>query len=90
MYDCRRRIKTEEKAKVVAAGWGTYLNAALTAFSSKGDLNKSFWENIHFGKVVVWCGVNRMIIHFYKASIPPSKTALAFILFILFFKSFWV
>ena len=27
----RRRINTEEKAKVVAAaGWGTYLNAALT------------------------------------------------------------
>ena len=25
-----RRIKTEEKAKVVAAVWGTYLNAALT------------------------------------------------------------
>ena len=26
----KRRIKTEEKAKVVAVGWGTYLNAALT------------------------------------------------------------
>ena len=26
----RRRIKTEEKAKVVGVGWGTYLNAALT------------------------------------------------------------
>ena len=26
----RRRIKTEEKAKVVAVVWGTYLNAALT------------------------------------------------------------
>ena len=25
-----RSIKTEEKAKVVAAGWGMYLNAALT------------------------------------------------------------
>ena len=26
----RRRIKTEEKPKVVAVEWGTYLNAALT------------------------------------------------------------
>ena len=26
----RRRIKPEEKAKVVAVGWGTYLNAVLT------------------------------------------------------------
>ena len=26
----RRRIKTEEKAKVVGVGWGTYLNTALT------------------------------------------------------------
>ena len=26
----RRRIKTEEKAKVVAVVWGTYLNTALT------------------------------------------------------------
>ena len=26
--------------------------------------NKSFWENIHFGKVVVWYGVYWMNIHF--------------------------
>ena len=26
----RRRIKTDEKAKVVTVVWGTYLNAALT------------------------------------------------------------
>ena len=26
----RSRIKTEEKAKVIAVIWGTYLNAALT------------------------------------------------------------
>ena len=29
-YTHRRGIKTEEKAKVVAVGWGAYLNAALT------------------------------------------------------------
>ena len=53
-------------------------------FSSKDDLNKSFWENIHFGRVVVWYSVNQIIIHFFKASIPPSTL----FLFILFFKIF--
>ena len=34
---------------VVTVGWGTYLNAAPNIYSSsKDDLNKSFWENIHF------------------------------------------
>ena len=31
-HNHRRRIKTEEKAKVVAAVWGTYLNATLTIY----------------------------------------------------------
>ena len=35
-------------------------------------MNTSFWENIHFGRVVICFGVNRMIIHFSKASDPPS------------------
>ena len=33
---------------------------------------KSFWKNIHFGRVVIWCGMKRMIIHFSKASVTPS------------------
>ena len=33
---------------------------------------KSFWKNIHFGKMVVWCGLNWKIIHFSKASIMTS------------------
>ena len=37
------------------------------------DLKKSVWENIHFGKVVAWYGVNRMTIHFSKVSISPSR-----------------
>ena len=41
--------------------------------SSKDDLNKSFLESIHFGWLVVWYGVNRVIIHFSEASIPPSS-----------------
>ena len=41
-------------------------------FSSKDNLKKLFWKNIHFERRAVWCGVNRMIIHFSEASIPPS------------------
>ena len=47
-----RRINTEGKAKIVAAGGETYLNTSLT----KDDLKSSFRENNHFGRVVVWCG----------------------------------
>ena len=39
----------------------------------KDDLKQSFLENIHFGWVVVWYSVNRMIIHFFKSYIPPSS-----------------
>ena len=54
---------------------GTNLNAALGCF----------WENIHFGRVVVWYAVNPMIIHISKASIPPSSHYSIY----LFFKSSW-
>ena len=50
-----RRIKTEDKAMVVAVGQGMY-----QPFSSKDDLNNSFWENIHFGRVVVWYGIGQL------------------------------
>ena len=33
-----------------------------------------FWMNIHFGRAVVWCGVNLMIIYFFKASISLSTS----------------
>ena len=36
-------------------------------------MKKSVWVNIHLGMVVVWCGVNQMIIHFFKASILPGS-----------------
>ena len=39
--------------------------------SNKDGLNSSFWENIHFGRVVVWYGacevVNQMNINFFQA-----------------------
>ena len=28
---------------------------------------KVFGKNIHFGRAVVWCGVNRKIIHFFRS-----------------------
>ena len=40
--------------------------------TSKDELKKSFQKNIHFGRVVVWCDENQMIIHFSEASIVPS------------------
>ena len=43
----------------------------MPPFSSKYDLNKSFWENIHYGRVVVWYGV----IHFFQ-SIHSAKLPL--------------
>ena len=42
---------------------------ATLLLNSKEHLNKRFWENIHFGRVMVWYGANQMIIHFSKASI---------------------
>ena len=41
-------------------------------FGGKDDLKTSFWMNILFGRVVVGCGVNQMIIRFSEASILPS------------------
>ena len=55
----------------------------LQSFGSKDDLKKSFWKNIHFGRVVVWCGVNQMIV-FSEASILQSIRSS-----ILPFKSSW-
>ena len=63
-------MNTDGESKVVAAGWGTYLNAALSLNGSTDDFKKSFWRNIPFGRVpevVVWCVVNRMISHFFQS-----------------------
>ena len=43
--------------------------ATVILLNSKDNFNKRFWENIHFGRVMVWYGANQMIIHFSKASI---------------------
>ena len=62
----RRRINTEEKAKVVVAAWGTHLNAALT-IQQQGWFEEFVWGEHSFCRVVVWWNVNRMIIHFFQS-----------------------
>ena len=65
----RRRINTEGIEKVVAAAWGTYLNAALT-ICQQGWFEEKFLTEHPFPEGE---GVNRLTIHFIKASIPPSS-----------------
>ena len=74
MWASQKKKQTEEKAKVVAAVCGTYLNDAITIYEQQGRFEVKFLSKkpIHFGRVVVWCGVNQMIIHFSEASILPS------------------
>ena len=62
----RRRINKEEMGKVVAAVWGD-------VFESRNELKKRFLDEHPIWKVVVWWGMNRVSIHFFKASIPPSS-----------------
>ena len=61
--------------------------------SGNGDLKKRFWKDIHFGTVVVWWGVHRVIIYFfpnYCIHIPIICISLSKVsLFILFFKTSW-
>ena len=51
-------------------------------FSSKNDFEQKFWESIHFGRVVVCYGINRIIIYIFKHLFRQ----VAFILLILFFQ----
>ena len=79
----RIRINTDGKAKIVAAGWGTYLNAALSNyrigwFEEKVLEVYPFWEDGGF----VWCEPDD---HPLFSKHPFSKVAV--ILFLLFFKS---
>ena len=64
----RNRKKRTQRSSLLFGGltWMTHY-----PFSSNDDLKKSFLEYINFGMVVVWCGVNQMIIHFSAASILP-------------------
>ena len=82
---CRRRINTEEKAKVFAAvfGGGTRYAAPL-AFSSKEDFQKSVLGEhpIWLGCCLMWC--EQMILF----PMHPFRHV-AVILFIFFFKLSW-
>ena len=35
--------------------------------------NKDKYRREGKGRVVLWCGVNQMVIHFFKVSVPPSS-----------------
>ena len=66
-----------DKAKVVAAGWGTYLNTAV-AFRSKDDLKKRFFFEEHpfwEGGGLVWCEPWMIVIifpkHPFRSSMHP-------------------
>ena len=59
------------RQKVSADGWGTY---TCTVRRTNHLAARMIWRKV-FGwtSVVVWCGVNQMIIHFFKASILPGS-----------------
>ena len=52
LYILYNKNQREGKAKIVAAGWGDGIECRT---SSKDDLKKSFWKNIHFRRW--WFGV---------------------------------
>ena len=82
----RKRIYTEQKAKVFAAVWGMYcIWMPHYCIYSSSWFEQKFWGDNLFkkGSGLVWCETDD--IHFSKASILQ----VAVILFILFFKSSW-
>ena len=68
-YIAKDKYRREGKGRT-AAGLGMYLNEALTIWQH-GWFEEKFLGEHPLGRMVVCCGVNRMIIHFFKASIPP-------------------
>ena len=52
----RRNRKTRRQRSSLLFGGRTRM--PHLPLSSKDDLKKRFLKNIHFGRVVVWCGVN--------------------------------
>ena len=86
--DASHTRTNRQKAKVVTAVWGTYsyLNVELAIYIKVAPrmIEEKFWKNIRFGNLVVWCGVNQMIIQFLKH--PFFNSILQFI---LFFQKSW-
>ena len=69
----RNRQKSIGKGRRFYLGDVQYLHAALAIEQQGGFEERVFWKKIHFGRVVVWCGVNQMIINFSEASILRSS-----------------
>ena len=57
------------------AGWEDELEWHIKHLAARMIWRNIFGENIHFKRVVVWCGVNRMII-FLKYSMNSAKKPL--------------
>ena len=76
------RQKRRQRSSLLLGGrtWITH-----QPVSSKDDSMNKFWKNIHFGRVVVLCVVNRIIIPFLKHLFRQVSVLLC----ILFFKSSW-
>ena len=54
----QKRIIQQGRQRSSLLVWG---RTKMKPFTFKDDLRKSFWENIHFGSVVIWGGVNQII-----------------------------
>ena len=82
-HKCRREGKHRR-----GHGWEHILTAWTPhlSFITKDDLKKDFWENIHFGRVVVW---NMVWTWWSSTSSKHPFRQVAFILFIPFFKLSW-
>ena len=72
--DVDTKPKKKDKVRIEGKGCSCWLGDVLECCTNHlDDLNKSFWENIYFWRVVVWYGVNKMILRFSEASMPPSS-----------------
>ena len=71
----RRSIKTEEKAKVVAVGYGDVLECRTNHLAAKMIWTKVFGRtSILVGcEILVWCEPDDLQFFFFKASFPSSS-----------------
>ena len=69
----QKKNQTEEKAKVVAAVWGTnVLECRTSHLAARMIRRKVFGRTSIFWRLMVGCAENWKIIYFSEASIPPS------------------
>ena len=66
-----KKDKYRRESKCLCCWLGDVLECRTIYLAAR--MSWSFWENIYFGRVMVWYGVNRKIIHFSNTSILPSS-----------------